>query len=274
MVSPSMSSTLFGVLIIKLENGAKAETKAESLYSIWNGGQYHRLPCETDQKLRQLVDSIRTGLVVPMRAHGGKTPTEVTPSPRPGVEDSIEPITRWNPQLQLRRHCLERDGNKCLATGYYSFDHDYPPNAPTAILEAAHIIPFALGSSRASDGEAVNRHASIWVNLRRYFPVLREMSFTSEQVNSEKNMMMLEQLVHKQFGQFNIVFEAAGVPHQYRIKAFPGGFRQMYYGEIIDKILRDFGDCGGLAPDGGTNLEDLLAVSSLSLLRTNVNETQ
>ncbi|KAJ5562480.1 hypothetical protein N7535_003069 [Penicillium sp. DV-2018c] len=130
------------------------------------------------------------------------------------------------------------------------------------------------------------------------------MSFTSEQINSEKNMMMLDQRFHKEFGQFN---EAAGVPHQYRIKAFPGAvltnllrelpenslvtFRvhkgswelpdprllQIHacignflhmsgQGEIIDKILRDFGDCGGLVPDGGTNLEDLLAVSSPSLL--------
>jgi len=43
--------------------------------------------------------------------------------------------------------------------------------------------------------------------------------------------------------------------------------------EIIDKVLKDFEDCGGLAPDGSSNLEDLLAVSRLSLLPTNVNET-
>lgn len=43
--------------------------------------------------------------------------------------------------------------------------------------------------------------------------------------------------------------------------------------EIIDKVLKDLEDCGGLAPDGSSNLEDLLAVSRLSLLPTNVNET-
>ncbi|KAJ5562481.1 hypothetical protein N7535_003068 [Penicillium sp. DV-2018c] len=106
------------------------------------------LACETDEELRQLVKSVRTGLVILMRAHGGKTPTEATPSTHSGVEDSIEtlkglniePIIR-NPQLQLRRHCLERDGNQCLETGYYSFDHDHPPKALTTHLEAAHIIP-------------------------------------------------------------------------------------------------------------------------------------
>ena len=43
--------------------------------------------------------------------------------------------------------------------------------------------------------------------------------------------------------------------------------------EIIDKVLQDFQDCGGLAPSGSTNIEDLLAVSSLSLLPSNVDET-
>ncbi|KAJ5675716.1 hypothetical protein N7462_008613 [Penicillium macrosclerotiorum] len=44
-------------------------------------------------------------------------------------------------------------------------------------------------------------------------------------------------------------------------------------GEIIDKVLRDFEDCGGLAPSGSTNIEDLLAASKLSLLVSNVDET-
>jgi hypothetical protein len=43
--------------------------------------------------------------------------------------------------------------------------------------------------------------------------------------------------------------------------------------EIIDKVLNDFEDCGGLAPSGSTNIEDLLAVSGLSLLPMNVDET-
>jgi hypothetical protein len=42
--------------------------------------------------------------------------------------------------------------------------------------------------------------------------------------------------------------------------------------EIIDKVLKDFEDCGGLAPGGSTNIEDL-AVSSLSLLPSNADET-
>jgi len=36
--------------------------------------------------------------------------------------------------------------------------------------------------------------------------------------------------------------------------------------ETIEKIIRDYSKCSELAPGGGTNNEDLLAVSSLSLL--------
>jgi hypothetical protein len=255
-----------------------------------------------------------------MKAQGGKTPTEITPSPRSGVEDSIEnlkslniePISRSS-QSQLRHHCLERDGNKCLATGQYSHGHAHPQNAKTTHLKAAHIIPFALRSFQPNNGEAVDRHTKIWVNLRRYFPVLRNISFTSEQINSEKNVLMLDALIHIDFGQFRIIFEATGVTHQYRIKTFPdtatgplghlprnrlvkfrvhkgswelphpklleihaciGNFLHMSgQAEIIDKVLQDFEDCGGLAPSGSTNIEDLLAVSSLSLLPSNANET-
>lgn len=39
--------------------------------------------------------------------------------------------------------------------------------------------------------------------------------------------------------------------------------------EIIEKVLKDFEDCGGLAQSGSTNIEDL-AVSSLSLRENRV----
>lgn len=258
--------------------------------------------------------------MIPLKAQGGKTPTDITPSPRSGLEDSIEdlrseniePITRGT-QSQLQHHCLERDGYKCVATGRYSGNHAHPHNAPTTYLEAAHIIPFALGSFQPNDRQAVDRQATIWVNLRRYFPVLRQLSFTSEQINSEKNVLMLSMMLHKEFGQFRVIFEATGVTHQYRIKSFPdavtdaiqnlprnrlvtfrvhkgnwelpdpellkihaciGNFLHMSgQAESIDKVLEDFEDRGGLAPDGSSNLEDLLAVSRLSLLPSNVNET-
>ncbi|CAG7924893.1 unnamed protein product [Penicillium olsonii] len=275
--------------------------------------------CASDEELRQLVQSIRTGLLIPLKAQGGRTPTEVTPSPRLGIEDSIETLKSLNiepidrrSQTQLRHHCLERDGHRCVVTGHYSCKHPHPPKALTTNLEAAHIIPFALVSFQVNNSKAVDRHAQIWVNLRRYFPALRDISFTSEQINSEKNVLMLEAQLHPEFGQFKLAFQATGVPHQYRIKSFPdtatvplqflpknrlvkfkvhsgnwelpnprlleihaciANFLHMSgQAEVIDKVLRRFEDCGGLAPDGSTPIEDLLAASKLSLIPTNVNE--
>jgi hypothetical protein len=269
------------------------------------------LECKDDAKLRQLVESIRIGLLIPMKAQGGKTPSPITPSPRSDLEDSIEnlknqnvePITR-SPQSQLRRHCLERDGNKCLATGAYSHTHDHPRNAPTTHLEAAYIIPFALGSFQANTED--DKHLHVWNNLTKYFPVLNRMSFERKHLNSEKNILMLDMQLSREFGQFRLIFEETGLAHQYRIKTFRdtatvpiqnlprnclvkfrvhkgqwdlpdpqllkihaciGKFLHMSgQAEAIDKVLDDFEYCGGLAPSGNTNLQDLLAASSLSLL--------
>lgn len=255
-----------------------------------------------------------------MKTQGGRTPTEITPSPREDIEDSIEnlkilniePITRV-PQTLLRRHCLERDGNKCVLSGHYSLNDPHPNNVSTSHLEAAHIIPFALGLFQANDNAVVDRHAIIWVNLRRYFPALCDMSFTSEQINLEKNILMLDSMLHKEFGGFRLAFKATSTPHRYKIKTFkdtatvPKRFLpknrtvnlRVHKGEwdlpdpellnihaciaeflhlsgqaeVIDKILQNFGECGGLAPDGSSNLEDLLAASALSLLPTNINQT-
>jgi hypothetical protein len=46
------------------------------------------------------------------------------------------------------------------------------------------------------------------------------MSFTSENLNQERNVMMLDSQLHTEFGQFKLIFEATGLPHQYRIKTF------------------------------------------------------
>lgn len=190
---------------------------------------------KNDEKLRQLVQRIRTGLLIPMKGWGGKTPHDLTPSPHSGVEDgidngdpienlessNIEPIR--NSQSQLRHRCLERDGNRCLATGHYSHGHAHPPNALTTHLQAAHILPFALGSREINDSEAVkvDGHSNLWFNLMRYFPILGSISFTSEQINLERNALTLDSQLYMEFSQSRLIFEATGVAHQYRIKTFP-----------------------------------------------------
>jgi hypothetical protein len=124
---------------------------------------------------------------------------------------------------------------------------------------------------------------------------------------------MLDAQLQVEFGQFRLIFEVTGVAHQYRTKIFPDtatapiqflpknrlvkfkvhkgswelqdpkilgihawnrNFLHMSgQADIIDKLLRDFEECGGLAPSGSTNIEDLLAVSCLSLMPSNSGKT-
>lgn len=49
------------------------------------------------------------------------------------------------------------------------------------------------------------------------------MSFTSAQINSEKNILMLDMQLRREYGQFRLVFEETGLVHQYRIKTFRAG---------------------------------------------------
>jgi hypothetical protein len=115
--------------------------------------------CADDKKLLQLVQNIRSGLLIPLKAQGGKIPTEFTPEEPSGYLKCLdtEPVSRSS-QSQLPHNFLERDGNKCVATGHYSHQHTHPPNAMTNYIEAAHIIP---GSLQANHGEIVeDRHAN------------------------------------------------------------------------------------------------------------------
>jgi hypothetical protein len=89
---------------------------------------YSRVLPPVEAKLDYMpgLHSIRTSLLIPLKAWGGKSPHEMTPSSHCGVADpienskresaNIEPINT-SPQLQLRHRCLQRDGNKCLTAG-------------------------------------------------------------------------------------------------------------------------------------------------------------
>jgi len=88
----------------------------------------------------------------------GKTPA-ISPSPRFGADDSIEEIvselqsSSRNDQGWVKEACLRRDNNRCVLTGLYDLKKavknlskdDRKRNATTK-TEAAHIIPFSIGS--------------------------------------------------------------------------------------------------------------------------------
>lgn len=183
------------------------------------------LHCKSDKELQQLAESIDTGLLRPMMAKGAQTP--VIPSPRFGVEDSIDnllamghdPVFR-NDQAKLRTDCLRRDGNMCVVSKAYNVGAaTKPPGVKTSRLTAAHIVPFSLGTFK--DDTEERRPTEIWVNIFRYFPSVRSrINFSSEQVNSVKNVMMLANPLHDEFGDFRLAFESTDVPNRYRVETF------------------------------------------------------
>ncbi|KAI2730074.1 hypothetical protein CBS147332_1926 [Penicillium roqueforti] len=125
--------------------------------------------CDDDDQLRQLAKHLDTTLLKPMLATGGTTPA-ITPSPLPGVEDSMNLLSlefdsATQRQSGLRRICLQRDNYQCVVTKAWEHEHSRPPGARTADLEAAHIIPFALGSFPGDD------RLRAWTNLALPIPL-------------------------------------------------------------------------------------------------------
>lgn len=207
-----------------------------------------------DQGLGDLVRAIETGLLRPMKAGGGKTPT-ISPHPRLEMEDSIDQIlshdlTPLSRDPSLRTHCLERDGYRCVVSGNWDVTyfqenkHKFPADTIWTDLECAHILPFALGSNPEP-----TESATIWTALRRYFPRPRQLEgdltlgFTSEQINCEVNAMMLDREMHHNFGSYRFVLEATETLHTYHIKTFddtrPLVVQQMPENKLIRLIAND-----------------------------------
>lgn len=102
----------------------------------------------------------------------GTTP-HVTLSPRFNAADNVEEIfasmeavSSRRDQLWLKRACLARDGGRCVITGAYD-PEAYLRLAPhiralhlDCDTEAAHIVPFALGSSVVRPQSLKNKRIS------------------------------------------------------------------------------------------------------------------
>ena len=261
-----------------------------------------------DGRLHQLAQSIITGLLLPMKVAGGKS-TDITPSPPLGIEESMEnlasmhmtdePITHDQNRLSLRENALLRDGDKCVITGHYNVLSDSDADGMTSRLEAAHIMPFALG--RFQNDYERQRMVAVWANILHYFPNVRSrLNFYYENINSMENVMMLSNYLHDEFGSFRLALEPTGNTNEYRVKTFRRfpTFCQAFLpvngvitmtahderfplpspilfqlhcaianilhatgqGEKIDRVLRDYDDTARLASDESTNISQLLSV--------------
>lgn len=135
----------------------------------------------------------------------------------------------------------KRDGGRCVVTGEYNKNEikRLPPHQRalhiTCTTEAAHIIPFALGTSvvrllffyneesqkfynqkKAKSKRALlilieqsNQAARIWDMLYRCFLRVRAiLAFGPENINDPANAFTIMNMVYDNFGNFRISFEA------------------------------------------------------------------
>ncbi|KAL9126693.1 MAG: hypothetical protein Q9217_004290 [Psora testacea] len=114
--------------------------------------------CESDEKLRQLAGNLNTAVLLPMLARG-PTPVVIL-SPRFNALQDLEEIasefdgvSSRNEQSWLKIACLQRDGGRCVVSGYYDsheaekLSTSEKASVTTSGTQAAHIVPFSLGAS-------------------------------------------------------------------------------------------------------------------------------
>lgn len=260
----------------------------------------------SDARLKQHAESLRTCLLIPMKAQR-QTPS-LTMSPREGLDQSIENIAGTfdlpaSRDARMKMECLECDNRRCTMSGRVekTFVSKRDTTTPAARTECAHIIPFSLGKwdSRAEE----TAKAETWVTINRCFPNLsRDLKFTHESVNDNRNGITMQKECHPYFGQFEISFEATATPDTYRVMnhvpnvipfSLPPQVRFVCHdgryelpspqllqvhaaiarilhasgqAEEIDQVLRDQDATRVLAKDGSTDLSALLSATSLSAM--------
>ncbi|KAA8914915.1 hypothetical protein FN846DRAFT_789443 [Sphaerosporella brunnea] len=168
--------------------------------------------------LSLLATHYMSAIFTPFKARGG-TPS-VLPTPRPGVSDGVEGIaseivSQKRDQKNLKRMCLDRDGSRCMVTGFWDFD-TFPTAVPNTITQAVHIIPFSLGNF----GE-VQRHSisTCWDAIYRMFPDIRNrINFSANSINETRNVMTMSENLQSTFGNFGFCFIATSRPNHYRIE--------------------------------------------------------
>jgi hypothetical protein len=239
-----------------------------------------------DAQIKQHAESLRTCLLVPMKANKN-------------IADKFDQSEVR--ERRMKTECLERDNYKCTVTGRIevSYLDKNDVTTPAATTECAHIIPFFLWESGAEE----EAKTAIWETINRYFPTIcRNIQFTHESINDNRNGITMCKEVHSYFCQFDIAFEATEIPHTYRlINYFPNvipfqlpsqvkfvchdGRYELPGPELlkthaaiarildaseqgwdIDEILRHQDDTRVLAKDGSTDISALLSATSLSVL--------
>ncbi|GFG12958.1 hypothetical protein IFM5058_06210 [Aspergillus udagawae] len=194
-----------------------------------------------DHNIFNLAYHLRTAVLIPMKAQGGKTP-QVTPLPlsatgitRDNVASEMTQSSSRNDQGWLKTTCLQRDNYKCVVTKIWDPVAGSIFNIQgemTLNTQLAHIIPFSMG--HWENERKAKEIAQCWETLYLLFPSIKDI-IKPTTVNTPANAMTMAVPVHQDFGSFQIAFRPTDTENTYRIKVYP--WHQTFFGQYYEKPI-------------------------------------
>lgn len=111
---------------------------------------------ESDAQIKQHAESLRTCLLIPMKANKN-------------IADKFDQSEVR--ERRMKTECLERDNYECTVTGRIevSYLDRNDMTTPAATTECAHIIPFSLGKWESKAEEV---KTGIWATINRNFSAM------------------------------------------------------------------------------------------------------
>ncbi|GFF39501.1 hypothetical protein IFM46972_05898 [Aspergillus udagawae] len=174
-----------------------------------------------DHNISNLAHHLRTAVLIPMKAQGGKTP-QVTPLPLSG-----------NDQEWLKKTCFQRDNYQCVVTKIWDpvADSIFKIQGEMTIhTQLAHIIPFSMG--HWDNERKAKEIAQCWGTLYLLFPSIKDI-IKPTTVNTPANAMTMAMPIHQDFSSFQIAFRPTDTENTYRIKVYPR--HQRFFDQYYEK---------------------------------------
>ncbi|KAG8917802.1 hypothetical protein FRC01_002201 [Tulasnella sp. 417] len=180
------------------------------------------LSCPTSLCLENLAKQYWEGLIVPIRANGGKTPPlsdHFTQKP----EDSGVSVDAWllEPskcdRRTMRKLVLHRENYRCSVTGRVDANSiedsktEIQHGAIPSTVENAHILPFSL--VHAPKG---NNTSSIWQLIKAFSGISLD-ELNGDYINRPENGIALDHTLYGWFADFSLCFGATLEPDTYTV---------------------------------------------------------
>ncbi|CCO36522.1 hypothetical protein BN14_10659 [Rhizoctonia solani AG-1 IB] len=247
----------------------------------------------TVSRLRSLAERYRTGLIIPMAAQGGRTPSVTEHPSRFPAEIDASVIGNLIQEAKLDSHTLRgltlrRDNFRSLLSGkidYKSYELEKvqleTPNDTTELTEVAHILPFSLSVGTKDRDTEIQRKAHVWEVISRFAgndALIHDLN--GQDINRLGNVLTLTATERNVFGRLKCWLEAIdGQPNTYCVagrRAIPDPRLLEIHaacakvahasgmGEYIDSVLRDLEDLQVL-PENGSSDALMFALNRVSV---------